>query len=177
MLTGSERLSVSMEPGRISLQRAIGQSRSALAHISTGHEIWSSGSLTRSSIVGESQRATTSSRQTTSHSSNLRQSDYGCALTSHVLVCAAALLTRSLRDWAGIIALAMYSLCVWRANNLLRNAESSASEFVSTCPQLFERTLESGHFNFTCCRFCKSLSKALCLLRESLHLSLHELGL
>ena len=58
MLTGSERLSVSMEPGRISLQRAIGQSCSALAHISTGHEIWSSGSLTRSSIVGDLQRAT-----------------------------------------------------------------------------------------------------------------------
>ena len=45
-------------------------------------EIWSNGSSTRSSTVGEWQPATTSSRPTTSHSSNLRQSGYGCALMS-----------------------------------------------------------------------------------------------
>src|SRR5262249_42479096 len=56
--------------------------RSASARISTGLEIWSSGSSTRSSIVGEWQPATTSSRPTTSHSSNLRRSGYGCALMS-----------------------------------------------------------------------------------------------
>jgi transposase len=40
------------------------------------------GSSTRSSIVAESQRATTNWRPTTSLSSSLRQSDYGCALMS-----------------------------------------------------------------------------------------------
>jgi len=82
MLTGSERLSGSMELGRISLQEAIGKRRSASARISTGPEIWSSGSSTRSSTVGEWQPATTSSRPTTLHSSNLRRSGYGCALMS-----------------------------------------------------------------------------------------------
>src|ERR1700704_4002927 len=41
-----------------------------------------SGSLTRSSCVGGSQRATTSSRRTTSPSSSLHQSGYGYALMS-----------------------------------------------------------------------------------------------
>jgi transposase len=45
-------------------------------------EIWSSGSSTRSSSVGEWQPATTNSRPTTSPSFNLRQSGYGCALMS-----------------------------------------------------------------------------------------------
>lgn len=82
MPTGSERLSAIMEPGRISLQSAIGRRCSASARISTGLEIWSSGSSTRSSIVVEWQPAKTSSRPTTSRSSNLRRSGYGCALMS-----------------------------------------------------------------------------------------------
>jgi hypothetical protein len=72
----------STEPGRISLQRAIGKTRSASAPICTALEIWSNGSSTRSSSVGEWLHATTSSRTTTSPSFNLRQSGYGCALMS-----------------------------------------------------------------------------------------------
>ena len=62
--------------------KRIGQRRSASARISTGLEIWSSDSSTRSSTVGEWQPATTSLRPTTSHSSNLRRSGYGCELMS-----------------------------------------------------------------------------------------------
>lgn len=47
--------------------------RSASARIYTAPATGSNGSLTRSSIVGASQPATTNSRQTTSHSSSLRQ--------------------------------------------------------------------------------------------------------
>ena len=50
--------------------------------ISTERATWSSGSSTRSSSVDGSQRATTSSRPTTLHSSSLHQSGYGCALMS-----------------------------------------------------------------------------------------------
>src|SRR4051812_36272109 len=82
MPTGSEPLSASMEPGRIFLQRAIEKTHSASARICTALEIWSNGSSTRSSSVGEWQHATTSSRPTTSPSFNLRQSGYGCTLMS-----------------------------------------------------------------------------------------------
>jgi hypothetical protein len=44
-------------PGRISLQGAIGKTRSASARICTALEIWSNGSSTRSSSVGEWLRA------------------------------------------------------------------------------------------------------------------------
>src|SRR5665213_1360067 len=54
----------------------------ASAATSTALVIWSSGSSTRSSGVGGSQLATTSSQQTISPSSSLRQSGYGCALMS-----------------------------------------------------------------------------------------------
>jgi transposase len=50
--------------------------------ICTALETWSSGSSTRSSSVGVWQRVTTSLRPTTSHSSNLHRSGYGCALMS-----------------------------------------------------------------------------------------------
>ena len=49
---------------------------------STVLAIWSSGTLTRSSSVGGSQRAMTSWQQTTLPSSNWHQLDYGCALMS-----------------------------------------------------------------------------------------------
>ena len=62
--------------------RRIATIQSASARISTVLGIWSSGSSTRSSSVGGSRRATTNSRPTTSPSSSLRQSGYGCALMS-----------------------------------------------------------------------------------------------
>jgi transposase len=75
-------LTANMEPGRISLQRAIEKTRSASARICTALEIWSNGSSTRSSSVGEWQHATPSSRPIILPSFNLRQSGYGCALMS-----------------------------------------------------------------------------------------------
>jgi len=53
--------------------RSNGESRSASAHTSIAPETSSSDSSTRSSNVGESRRAMTSSPRTTSHSSNSRQ--------------------------------------------------------------------------------------------------------
>ena len=60
----------------------IAASQSASARISIALAIWSSGSSTRSSTVAELQRATTSSRRTTSLSFSLHRSGYGCALMS-----------------------------------------------------------------------------------------------
>jgi transposase len=57
-------------------------SQSASARIFTVPETWSSGSSIRSNSVGGSQRATTSSRRTTSPSFSLHQSGFGCALMS-----------------------------------------------------------------------------------------------
>jgi transposase len=61
---------------------AIARSRSASVLTFIAPETWSSGSSTRSNNVGASRRAMTSSQQTTSPSSSLRQSDYGCVLMS-----------------------------------------------------------------------------------------------
>ena len=61
---------------------AIAASRFASARICIEPAIWSRGSSTRSSTVARSQRATTSSRPTTSRSFSLRLSGYGCALMS-----------------------------------------------------------------------------------------------
>jgi hypothetical protein len=61
---------------------AIAASRSASAHISIEPAIWSSGSSTKLNTVAGSQRAMTSWRPTTSLSSSLRRSGYGCALMS-----------------------------------------------------------------------------------------------
>jgi transposase len=61
---------------------AIARSRSASALTSIAAETWSSGSSTRSSNVGGSRRAMTSSQQTTLRSSSLRPSGYGCVLMS-----------------------------------------------------------------------------------------------
>jgi transposase len=81
MPTGSEPLPASMEPGRISLQRAIGKTRSASARIYTALEIWSNVSSTRSSCAsGNTLRQARG--QLPSPSFNLRQSGYGCALMS-----------------------------------------------------------------------------------------------
>src|SRR5262249_17199255 len=79
---GSEPLFVSTARGRISHQKEIGQRRSASVRIFTGLATWSSGSSTRLSTVGVWQRATTSLRSTTSHSSSLHPYAYGCALIS-----------------------------------------------------------------------------------------------
>jgi transposase len=62
--------------------RAIEKTHSASARICTALEIWSNGSSTRSSSVGEWQHATTNSRPTTSPLFNLRQSAYSCGLMS-----------------------------------------------------------------------------------------------
>ena len=75
-------LAPSTAPGRISRRKEIGQRRFASARIFTELEIWSSGSSTRSSIVGVSQPATTNSQPTTSHSFSSRQYGCGCALMS-----------------------------------------------------------------------------------------------
>ena len=56
--------------------------RYASVRIFTEPATWSSGSSTRSSTAGVWQRATTSSRPTTSHSSSLHPYAYGCALMS-----------------------------------------------------------------------------------------------
>ena len=82
MQTGSETLFASTAPGPISHRREIGQRHCASVRTFTGPEIWSNGSSTRLSTVGEWQRATTSSRPTTLHSSSLRQYGCGCALMS-----------------------------------------------------------------------------------------------
>src|SRR5262249_7870617 len=71
--TGSEPLSTNRVLGQTFLPEAIGESRSASAHTSITPETSSSDSSTRSSNVGESRRAMTSSPRTTSHSSNSRQ--------------------------------------------------------------------------------------------------------
>src|SRR5260370_1918166 len=79
---GSEPLFASTARGRISHQKEIGQRRSASVRIFTGLATWSSGSSTRLSTVGVWQRATTSLRPTTSHSSSFHPYPYGCALMS-----------------------------------------------------------------------------------------------
>src|SRR3954465_5709563 len=61
---------------------AIAATRSASARISIALGTWSSDSSTRSSTVAWSQRAMTSSRPITSHSSSLHPYAYGCALMS-----------------------------------------------------------------------------------------------
>ncbi len=71
-----------MAHGRIFRRDGTGPSRSASAAISIVRAIWSSGSSTRSNNVGGSQRATTSSRRTTSRSPSSRQSGFGSALMS-----------------------------------------------------------------------------------------------
>src|SRR5438045_3447125 len=68
-----------MARGQTSRRDGTERSRSALVATFIAPAIWSSGSSTRSSNVGGSRRVTTSSRQTTSPSSGLHQSDYGCA--------------------------------------------------------------------------------------------------
>ena len=68
--------------GPTSRHDAIATSRSASARISIAPATWSSGSSTRSSTAVVWQRATTSSRPTTSHSSSLHPYAYGCALMS-----------------------------------------------------------------------------------------------
>src|SRR6516165_298863 len=80
--TGSEPLPPRGAAGPTSHQDVIATSRSASARISTVRATWSSGSSTKSSTVGAWQRATTSWRPTTLHSSSLRQYGYGCALMS-----------------------------------------------------------------------------------------------
>jgi transposase len=82
MPTGSERLSASMAAGRTFLRETIGRRRSPSARIFIGPEIWSSDSSIGSSTVAVLQPATTSSRPTSLHSSNLRRSGYGFALMS-----------------------------------------------------------------------------------------------
>jgi transposase len=59
-----------------------GQRRYASVRIFTGLATWLSGSSTKSSTIGVSQLATTSSRLTISHSSSLHPYGYGCALMS-----------------------------------------------------------------------------------------------
>ena len=54
--------------------------------------------------------------------------------------------------------------------------DALASRLTTQRERLFKRRFE-GHFDFTCCRLCKSLGEARCLLRESLDSSSHELGL
>jgi transposase len=80
--TGSESLPPRKAPGPISRHGAIAKSRSASALISTAHATWSNGSSTRLSTAVGSQRATISWRRTTSPSSSLLPSGYGCALMS-----------------------------------------------------------------------------------------------
>jgi transposase len=79
---GSGRLFASMAPGRISHRKETGQRRYASVRIFTGLATWLSGSSTKSSTIGVSQLATTSSRLTISHSSSLHPYGYGCALMS-----------------------------------------------------------------------------------------------
>jgi hypothetical protein len=67
-------------------REAIATNRSALARISTERATWSSGSSIRSSNVGGSRRATTSSRPTTWPSSNSLQFGCGYALMSPLTV-------------------------------------------------------------------------------------------
>ena len=82
MPTGSEPLLRGRARWPISRRDAIALSQSASPRISTALATWSNGSSTRSSTVGEWQRATTSWRQTTLRSFNSRRSGYGCALIS-----------------------------------------------------------------------------------------------
>ncbi len=81
-LTGSEPLPPRRALGPTFRQDAIARSRSASVLTFIAPETWSSGSSTRSNNVGGSRRAMTSSQQTTSRSSSLRQSGYGCVLMS-----------------------------------------------------------------------------------------------
>src|SRR5262249_17957090 len=82
MPTGSEHLWASTARGRTSHRDGTEKTHSVSARICTALATWSSGSSTRSSIVGVWQRVTTNSRPTTSHSSSLRPYAYGCALMS-----------------------------------------------------------------------------------------------
>jgi hypothetical protein len=68
--------------GPTSRQDPIAASRSALARIPAVPGIWSKGSSIRSSDVGASRRAMTSSQPMTSPSSSSHQYGYGCALMS-----------------------------------------------------------------------------------------------
>ena len=81
-LTGSEYLPPRRAFGPTFRRDAIATSRSASARISTAPAIWSRGSSTRSSNVGGSRRAMTSSPRITLPSSSLHPSEYGCELMS-----------------------------------------------------------------------------------------------
>src|SRR5262249_32722150 len=82
MPTGSEPLLRGREGWATFTRDAIAASLFASARICIEPAIWSRGSSTRSSTVAGSQRATISSRPTTSRSFSLRLSGYGCALMS-----------------------------------------------------------------------------------------------
>jgi transposase len=80
--TGLEQWSATVAHGRTSHHDGIERTRSASVRICTELATWSSGSSTKSSSVGVWLRATTNSLPTTSCSSSLRRSAYGCALMS-----------------------------------------------------------------------------------------------